>query len=249
MENKICKICKLDKFINNFRKRKDSKSGYGNICKECESLKNKIYRENNKEIISEKRKNNRNLNYFNERYLNNKTEMLEYFKERYNKNKEHILEYQKKYYKENKNKIQKTKNKWYINNKENILERQNHNHKLRKKNDILYKLKILIKNNIKNSLNSKNIIKENRTHEILGCSIDEFKRHLESQWESWMNWDNYGNPKDGIFEPNKTWDIDHITPTSSAKTEEDLLKLNHYTNLQPLCSHYNRFIKRDNINH
>jgi hypothetical protein len=62
-----------------------------------------------------------------------------------------------------------------------------------------------------------------------------------------MNWDNYGNPKDGIYEINKTWDIDHIKPITTGKTEEDILKLNHYTNLQPLCSYTNRFIKRNNF--
>jgi hypothetical protein len=61
-----------------------------------------------------------------------------------------------------------------------------------------------------------------------------------------MNWDNKGNPKDGIIGLNKTWDIDHIIPLSSATCEEDLIRLNHYTNLQPLCSYYNRFIKKDN---
>ena len=61
-----------------------------------------------------------------------------------------------------------------------------------------------------------------------------------------MTWDNYGNPKDGIFELNKTWDIDHIVPINKALTEEDVVRLNHYTNLQPLCSYTNRFIKRDN---
>ena len=59
-----------------------------------------------------------------------------------------------------------------------------------------------------------------------------------------MNWDNYGNPKDGLVEPNKTWDIDHIIPMNNAKTEDDVYRLNHYTNLQPLCSYVNRFIKR-----
>jgi len=59
-----------------------------------------------------------------------------------------------------------------------------------------------------------------------------------------MNWDNRGlyNGKE-----NYGWDIDHIIPLSSAKTIEDLIKLNHYTNLQPLCSFKNRCIKRDNF--
>ena len=60
-------------------------------------------------------------------------------------------------------------------------------------------------------------------------------------------WENYVNPKDGIYELNKTWDIDHIIPLSSAKNENELIKLNHYTNLQPLCSYTNRFIKKDTI--
>jgi len=38
-----------------------------------------------------------------------------------------------------------------------------------------------------------------------------------------------------------------IIPVSSAKTEEELLLLNHYTNLQPLCSKINRDIKKSNI--
>jgi len=61
-----------------------------------------------------------------------------------------------------------------------------------------------------------------------------------------MNWDNYGNPKDGILEPNKTWDIDHIKPVSSALTEGAIVELNHYSNLQPLCSYHNRNVKRAN---
>ena len=47
---------------------------------------------------------------------------------------------------------------------------------------------------------------------------------------------------------NHGWDIDHIIPISSAESEDDIIKLNHYTNLQPLCSYINRVVKRDKIN-
>jgi len=59
-----------------------------------------------------------------------------------------------------------------------------------------------------------------------------------------MNWDNRG-----LYNgtPDYGWDIDHIIPQSSAITIEDVIQLNHYTNLQPLCSYINRDIKKDLI--
>ncbi len=61
-----------------------------------------------------------------------------------------------------------------------------------------------------------------------------------------MNWNNAGVYKKNSF--NVGWDIDHIIPLSTAKTEEELLKLCYYSNTQPLCSKINRDIKRDNEN-
>jgi hypothetical protein len=56
-----------------------------------------------------------------------------------------------------------------------------------------------------------------------------------------MTLENHGNCEE-------CWHIDHKIPISSAKTEEEIIKLNHFSNLQPLCSKYNREIKRDIIN-
>ena len=53
------------------------------------------------------------------------------------------------------------------------------------------------------------------------------KEYIENQWVDGMNWDTYGNKRG-------CWSIDHITPISSAQTEEEIYKLNHYTNLQPM---------------
>lgn len=59
-----------------------------------------------------------------------------------------------------------------------------------------------------------------------------------------MSWDNYGKYNGTL---NYGWDIDHIIPISSAKNEEEMLLLNKFSNLQPLCSFTNRYIKKDNI--
>jgi hypothetical protein len=64
--------------------------------------------------------------------------------------------------------------------------------------------------------------------QILGCTIQEFKLHIESQFKDGMSWDNRGE-----------WHIDHIMPLSMAKTEDELVRLNHYKNLRPLWAHEN----------
>jgi 5-methylcytosine-specific restriction endonuclease McrA len=71
---------------------------------------------------------------------------------------------------------------------------------------------------------------------------------LESKFEPWMNWSNHGNWNGCPQKINTAWDIDHIVPISSARNEEEIMKLNHYTNLQPLCSYTNRHIKCNIIN-
>lgn len=86
-------------------------------------------------------------------------------------------------------------------------------------------------------------MKNFKTNKILDCSFDEFKKYLESKFEPWMNWNNYGNWNDSLNGKEIAWDIDHIIPISSALNKEELINLNHYTNPQPLCSHTNKHIK------
>ena len=58
-----------------------------------------------------------------------------------------------------------------------------------------------------------------------------------------MNWENRGLYNGEL---NYGWDIDHRIPLSTSTCEADVIRLNHYTNLQPLCSYTNRHIKRNN---
>lgn len=161
----------------------------------------------------------------------------------------------KEYYQKNKEKI-KTKSKENKKKRANIekeyqkkyreLNKQKRNLKdfERRQNDLLYKLSCYVRSSINQAFRRKNYTKKSKTYEILGCTYEEFKNHIESLWEPWMTWDNYGQYNG---KPNYGWDLDHIIPLSSAVTEEDVIRLNHYTNLQPLCSKINRDIKKDNI--
>jgi hypothetical protein len=158
----------------------------------------------------------------------------EHQREHYLKNKDnkdwygYDSEYQKQYKEKYKNKA-----------KEYNLEYKNKKYK----EDLSFKLKHNIRCLIYTSFKSKSILKsKTKTEKILGCSFNEFKQYIESQFKPWMTWENKGGvPK----KQNTNWDIDHIIPISSAKTKEDIIKLNHYTNLRPLCSYNNRWIKRN----
>ena len=127
-------------------------------------------------------------------------------------NQEKIKDYMKiynlKYYKENQEKIYiKTKN--YQKNK--------------KQKDPIFKLRCNIKNLIYISIKKQGYSKKSKTFEILGCSYEDFKKHLERQFKKGMTWNNQGE-----------WHLDHIYPVSLAKDEHEVIKLNHYTNFQPL---------------
>ena len=114
-------------------------------------------------------------------------------------------------------------------------------------NDPIYKLSIMLRNRINESFRRAGYMKESRTFDILGISFEYFKIYLESKFESWMNWSNHGL-YNGEFEYG--WDIDHIEPLFPEcviRSEEDIIRLNHYTNLQPLCSKINRDIKKNRI--
>ena len=88
----------------------------------------------------------------------------------------------------------------------------------------------------------KGFNKNSKTEQLLGCSFVDFKLYLENKFESWMTYENHGKYNS---EFNYGWDIDHIIPLNSGNTEEEIIRLCYYTNLQPLCSKMNREIKRD----
>jgi len=164
-------------------------------------------------------------------------------KEYYLKNKTTIKDKSKKYYSVNKEKKIIYQKEYNVLNKEEINKQRNIYYKEKRKNGI-FRLKHNIRSLIKNSINRSGYKKNSKTNIILGCSYEEFILHIESLFKDWMSWENYGK-YNGDFDHG--WDIDHIIPISSTKTEINLLELNNYKNLQPLCSKVNRDIKRNII--
>lgn len=160
----------------------------------------KEYRKKNSEALKIKRV----------KYLDDNKEMIKNGKKRYyEENKDYVLNKNKENYNRNIEKYRVTK-KDYVNKRRN--------------EDPFYKMKFNIRSLIRNSLKRKFTDKSKKTIDILGCSFEEFKVHLENKFDDKMNWENYG-----IY-----WEIDHIIPISISQTEEELYELNHYSNLRPL---------------
>jgi len=220
---KICKKCNISRDIIFFNKDNRYPDGRRNICKFCKSPESlekiKIY---NKEYSKKYREENKE--YF-----------QDYNKKYHLKNSDNLLEKKKEYYRENREKILKnyhinkeihaiSNKKWRDNNKEEINKYKREYESRRKSEDKLYKLSGSIRSLISTSFRKKYTIKSKKTIEILGCSFEEFKLHIEGKFDINMNWENYGT----------YWHLDHMIPISWSKNEEELIKLNHYSNYQPL---------------
>jgi hypothetical protein len=93
----------------------------------------------------------------------------------------------------------------------------------RRQSDPMFKLRSNTSSLIANSLSRRGYVKSSDTIAILGCSLDQFRIHLENQFTVGMLWSN-----------RSLWHIDHIVPISFARTESELLQLNHYSNLRPV---------------
>lgn len=205
METKICKQCKKEKNITEFRL---NKKYYSNICRECEKENSYKYYLNHKE---ERKKYTEN----------HKQEAKEYQKEYGKTHKENHNIANKKYREKNKEKIKITAKKYRDTHKKE----RNEKRKLKKEKNKCYKLKEQTRNMIYKSFDRKGLGKSKKTEEIIGISHKEFYEYLLNTFKN-----NYGYEWDG----KEKVSIDHIIPLAIANTEEEIIKLCHYKNLQLL---------------
>lgn len=229
----------VEKDVCEFHKHKGRNNGYCTICKICRKSILKKYYEENKDLISIRRSkkyyenHEENLLKDRERIKNERETRLERSKRYYEDNKDKVKEYKKNHYELNKQKYIKKAREWENNNREKKNKITNQRNKVRKKEDILFRLKSKLKTDIYISLKRRK--KSKKLEDIIGLSLDEYKKYIEKQFEDWMTWENWG-----LY----TWHIDHIIPLSSAKTEEEVYLLWHYRNLRPLSAQEN--LKKSN---
>lgn len=220
METRICSKCKIEKNIENFSKKRN---GYSYYCKEC----NKEYlKEYYKKIKSTKEYQEKRKEY-SKSYKRPQTSIerhIQKTKEWRKQNKEHIKEYAKRYDEEHREEKIKKARKWRKNNPERVKLYQQKDYHKRMINPTL-KVELQIRNMINTSFKKKGLNKSKRTKEIVGMELKDFYQYLLQTFKN-----NYGYEWDKI-EPVH---IDHIIPLATAKNEEGVIKLCHYTNLQLL---------------
>lgn len=152
--------------------------------------------------------------------------LSEIAKYNYLKNKE----YSKRHKEKNKDKIEENKIKWKQQNKTSNPNYWSNYRNNRNKKDCNFKFSNSIRSLIFGAFRrGKNQYKKNaKTETILGCTIEEFRNYISAQFKKGMSFDNHGE-----------WHLDHIIPIATAQSEEDIIKLNHYTNFQPLWAEEN----------
>ena len=189
-------------------------------------------------------------------YLKHRKRLLLQKKKYYKENKILILKEHHRWYKRNKIKVAKQKHQYHLKHKSIILKqkknyRKKYRERIKKVLHLYYKVnrQLLIKNqvardrkrikidiqfkitkNLRRRLNLAIHNNQKRGSAIrdLGCSIEFFKKHLESKFYGGMTWNNYG----------KLWVIDHKKALFKfdLTDRKQFLKAVNYNNLQPLTT-------------
>ena len=245
---KKCSTCKLEK---------DDVSKAGK-CRQCNTEYCRQFRAKNRDKVKKYQK-----EYGAKYYQENKEEILTDKKEYYQENKEIISEERKDYYQEHKEEKQTYNKKYYLDNREELIEdaklyasenpewlKNYHNeyYKERRLSDPNFRIRTAISANINYYLKSNNSSKAGASClNYLPFTVDELRKHLENQFDQWMNWDNYGRYEASTWNDSDmstwTWQIDHIVPQSTlpyvSMEEENFKKCWSLENLRPLNSKQN----------
>jgi len=266
---KKCKVCQQEREVkNDFSVQKSRGKEYSNnICKKCVKEKQKKYRIDNNQVIKQRNKDYYHTVKDTDEFIDNskkyrdsrKKDKSDYDREYRKVNQEKI----KRYYQNNQKKISETRHKYHLNH---LLERKDYNrnwylsnkklkHFLNKKymvkrlrNDSIFRLRYSISKSIRKYLKLNNCGKNgNSVLKFLPYTIQELKEHLEKQFESWMNWNNWGTYRMDIWKDDDQstwkWNIDHIIPQSklpyTSMEDDNFKKCWALDNLRPLNAKMN----------
>ncbi len=216
---KTCSKCKEEKSVEDFSKNKKSPDGLQYSCKACQKVYDReLYQANRGEVLA-KRKVYRK---------ENREKISERSKDYYAANREKIAAQHKCYYQANREETLERNKAYRATHREEKAERERN----RRANDPIFLWVSNTRTNLHRILNGKG--NHAPTLELLGCTGEEWRAHLESTFKPGMTWENYGQGEG-------KWEIDHIAPVSSFDQENHLQRLIcwNFKNTQALWSHEN----------
>ena len=214
----------------------------------------KQYRIKNRDKISEYNKEYYKNNIYNEKarsrkdYQLNKERYKAHNKEYKEKHKEKLKELYKSYYNNTKAERLAYSHKYYRQHKRGINNQRNVYQKLRREYDVCFRLRCSVSASVNQILRRQGESKRGGSIiDNLQFSIEQLKIHLESQFESWMSWDNWGRYNANMWDDNDsltwTWNIDHIMPQSKlpyfSMEHPNFQKCWSLENLRPLSAKIN----------
>jgi len=228
---RIERRCNMTYDKKRYEQNKETIKKRNNQFKELKSEYDKQYYELNKEKIQAQRKKYYEDNKLGildktkksekrKKYIIANTEKTAVYQKKWRQdNEEYIKEHEKKYRQDN----VEQRRQYYQTNKKAISKKRNQRTRERLKTDINFRLLRNCRTRFKCVL--KGHTKSASSKELIGCSLEELKQHLEKQFTEGMSWDNYGK-----------WHIDHKKPCSlfNFEIEAEQRQCFNYTNLQPL---------------
>ena len=138
----------------------------------------------------------------------------------------------KRRHQSNKPKVNEKQKIWRLKNLDKIKKQQSSSSQKKRRNahrrkkiktNPIFAMAIRVRKRTQHSIKRFKNQRKCKTQKMLGCDWSHLKIHLESKFTDGMSWEN-----------RSMWHIDHIIPLASAKSIEEVVKLCHYTNLQPL---------------
>ena len=212
VKSKKCNRCGEVKPVSEFHKMCTATSGFRPECKICRK------KGTSQQIVLEQ-----NKRYYKENKGKEDSRCKLYRIE----NKDKIKKKQSEYCQNNKKLISIRRKKYMAINKKKINKKTYLYRKEKKKNDIQYKVAMKIRSRVFNAIKRQSVVKAVSTIVLLGCTTEEARKHLESQFLEGMSWGNHGI---------HGWHIDHIKPCASFDLTdvEQQKECFNFNNMQPL---------------
>ena len=212
MVTKVCRKCEIEKSVEEFNRQGNRIKSQ---CKKCLALYCATYLKVNRTEINEQ------CRKWNEEHKElQKPKHQEY----YRKNKEKINARKKVYYRNHKDQSRAVNRAWRAKNKKKYSETNQQYVQKRSAADSVFKLRVKMSKLISAGMKRGNFTKKSRTREMVELDFEYLKNYLEYTWFL-----NYGTEYDG-----QPVHIDHIVPCSAANTEQEIIALQHWSNLQYL---------------